>query len=348
VSLSVALLARLPPEVAHAVALETAARLPEAALRLIARRQTVRDPRLEVRAFGLTFPSPIGLAAGYDKDALAVPALFAFGFGHVEVGTVTRAPQRGNDGPRLTRVRSAGALVNRLGFPSAGVDVVVRRLRRLRARSPLPGVLGVNIGKNRDVPLERAPDEYAALTLAVADVADYVAVNVSSPNTEGLRSLQTGAALRALLGAVVSARDSSRTRPPVLVKLSPDLTEGDLAALVDEALAAGVDGLIATNTTLSRDGLPASARGLEGGLSGAPLAKRSLEVLRVLARRVDGRVPIVSVGGVSTPEDAVERLRSGATLVQLYTALVYRGPVLVRDLSLGILDAYTRDPRAHP
>lgn len=339
-SLSVALLAQLPPEVAHAIALETAAKLPDAALRLIARRQTVRDPRLAVRAFGLTFPSPIGLAAGYDKDARAVPALFAFGFGHIEVGTVTRAPQPGNEGPRLFRVRSASALVNRLGFPSAGVDVVVRRLRRLRARGPLPGVLGVNIGKNRDVPLEQAPEEYAALTLAVADVADYVAVNVSSPNTEGLRSLQTGAALRALLRSVMSARDASATRPPVLVKLSPDLTEPDLAALVDEALAAGVDGLIATNTTLSRDGLPPSARDLVGGLSGAPLARRSLDVLRALARQVDGRVPIVSVGGVASADDALERLRSGATLVQLYTALVYRGPVLVRDLSRGILAAY--------
>ncbi len=343
-SASVALLTQLPPELSHAAALEVAARLPTAALRVIAQRHTVRDPRLVVRAFGLTFPTPIGLAAGYDKDARAVPALFAFGFGHVEVGTVTRLAQPGNTGPRLFRVREVDGLVNRLGFPSAGVATVVDRLRRLRAApEPLGGVLGVNIGKNKDVPLEQAPAEYAALYREVAEVADYVAVNVSSPNTAGLRSLQSGSHLGALLRAVVEARALAPKRPPVLVKISPDLSEDELDVLVEEAIAAGVDGLIATNTTLAREGLPPYAQRLVGGLSGRPLAARALEVLRGVVLRAQGRVPIVSVGGVSSAADALERLRAGATLVQLYTALVYRGPALVRDISHGILAACERE-----
>ena len=341
-SLSVAALTRLPPELAHKVALATASRLPGPVLSLVARAHVVRDTRLEVRAFGLVFPTPVGLAAGYDKDAVAVPASFAFGFGHVEVGTVTRRPQPGNDGERLFRVREARGLVNRLGFPNQGSAVVVRRLERLRARGPLPGVLGVNIGKNKDVALDDAPREYADLYGEVAHVADYVTINVSSPNTDGLRSLQSAENVRRLLGAVSEARARSSSSPPVLLKVSPDLTPDDLDALVAEVRKADVAGIVATNTTLSRDGAPEYAKELVGGLSGRPLAPRSLAFLKDLVARLEGHVPVVSVGGISSPEDAVERLEAGACLVQLYTALVYEGPRLVRSISEGISDACRR------
>lgn len=336
-SLAVSLLTRFPPEVAHATALSVASRLPKSVLAGLAKRYCVDDPRLAVEAFGLRFPTPVGLAAGYDKDAVATRASFAYGFGHVEVGTVTRRAQPGNDRPRLFRVREREALVNRLGFPNRGVDFVCAKLRADQERHGAPkGVLGVNIGKNKDVPLERAPEDYAALYREVSAVADYVTVNVSSPNTEGLRSLQSADNLRALLRAVSEARTSCGKKPPVLVKISPDLDAEALEALVSTALDEGVAGIVATNTTLSREGLPEYARTLVGGLSGAPLRARSLEVLRQVVAVTKGRVPVVSAGGVASPADVVERLSSGATLVQLYTALVYRGPALVREISQGL------------
>lgn len=340
-SLSIAALTRLPPELAHKTALGVASRLPSPVLAALARANVVSDPCLEVRAFGLTFPTPLGLAAGYDKDGVATRALFAFGFGHVEVGTVTRRPQPGNEGERLFRVREERGLVNRLGFPNAGVDAMVHRLTLDRARSgPSPkGILGVNIGKNKDVALEDAPAEYAALYRAVAPVADYVTINVSSPNTEGLRSLQSAHNMRALLAAVGDARSKSSSKPPILLKISPDLEPGDLDALIGEVLAADVAGIVATNTTLSRDGVPAYARELTGGLSGRPLAARSFAVLRDVLARVEGKIPVVSVGGIGSAADALARLRAGATLVQLYTALVYEGPKLARDIGLGLREA---------
>jgi dihydroorotate dehydrogenase len=337
VSLAVSLLTRFPPEVAHATALSVASRLPKGVLSGLAKRYRVEDPRLSVEAFGLRFPTPVGLAAGYDKDAVATRASFAFGFGHVEVGTVTRRAQPGNEGPRLFRVREREALVNRLGFPNRGVDFVCAKLRAAEERFGRPnGVLGVNIGKNKDVPLERAPEDYAALYREVSEVADYVTVNVSSPNTEGLRSLQSAENLRALLRAVSEARASCEKKPPVLVKISPDLDDEALEALVSTAVEEGVAGIVATNTTLSREGIPEYARTLVGGLSGAPLRARSLEVLRAVVAVTKGRVPVVSAGGVSSPADVVERLSAGAVLVQLYTALVYRGPALVREISQGL------------
>lgn len=331
-SLSVAALGRLPPELAHKTALAVASRLPAPVLAAVARMHVVRDPCLEVRAFGLVFPSPVGLAAGYDKDGVATRASFAFGFGHVELGTVTRRPQPGNEGERLFRVRESRALVNRLGFPNEGVEPVMARLRRDRERGGISGIVGVNVGKNKDVALEDAPAEYAALYRAVSDVADYVTINVSSPNTEGLRSLQSAQNVARLLDAVAEARARSANRPPVLLKISPDLSEEDLDALVAEVLSRDVAGIVATNTTLSRDGAPAYAASLTGGLSGAPLAPRARTVLASLAARVEKKIPIVSVGGIGTPDDVIERLRAGATLVQLYTALVYQGPGLVRAI----------------
>jgi len=346
VSLSIAALTRLPPELAHKTALGVASRLPSFALGALARANVVKDPCLEVEAFGLTFPTPLGLAAGYDKDGVATGALFAFGFGHVEVGTVTRRPQPGNDGERLFRVREEKGLVNRLGFPNSGVNAMVRRLEADRAKRPpecSAGIVGVNVGKNKDVALEDAPAEYAALYSAVAHVADYVTINVSSPNTEGLRSLQSAQNVRALLAAVGEARAKSSAKPPVLLKISPDLTEADLDALVDEVLVADVAGIVATNTTLSRDGVPGYAKALQGGLSGRPLAARARTVLRDVARRVEGKVPIVSVGGIDSADEALARIRAGATLVQLYTALVYEGPSLARDIGRGLRDVCKRE-----
>jgi dihydroorotate dehydrogenase len=342
VSLSIAALTRLPPELAHKTALGVASRLPSFALGALARANVVKDPCLEVEVFGLVFPTPLGLAAGYDKDGVATRALFAFGFGHVEVGTVTRRPQPGNDGERLFRVREEKGLVNRLGFPNAGVEALVRRLEIDRTKRP-SGIVGVNVGKNKDVALEDAPAEYAALYAAVAHVADYVTINVSSPNTEGLRSLQSAQNVRVLLAAVGEARARSSAKPPVLLKISPDLTEADLDALVDEVLAADVAGIVATNTTLSREGVPAYAKDLQGGLSGRPLIARARSVLRDVARRVDGKVPIVSVGGIDSAEEALARIRAGATLVQLYTALVYEGPSLARDIAQGLRDVCKRE-----
>lgn len=342
-SFSVAALGKLPPEVAHKAALSVASRLPTAALSALARANVVRDPCLEVRAFGLVFPTPLGLAAGYDKDAVATRASFAFGFGHVELGTVTRRPQPGNDGARLFRVREARALVNRLGFPNEGVEKAVVRIRADRERGGISGIVGVNVGKNKDVALEDAPAEYAALYRDVADVADYVTINVSSPNTEGLRSLQSAQNVARLLGAVSDARAKCPVKPPVLLKISPDLSEEDLDALLGEVLAHDVAGVVATNTTLSRDGVPAYAKDLVGGLSGAPLASRSLAVLRDVAARLEGKLPIVAVGGVSSADDVVARLRAGATLVQLYTALVYEGPGLVKRIGEGLVEACRRE-----
>jgi len=343
VSLSVAALTRLPPELAHKAALSVASRLPTPVLSALARANVVRDPRLEITAFGLRFPTPLGLAAGYDKDGVATRASFAFGFGHVELGTVTRRPQPGNTGERLFRVREARALVNRLGFPNLGVEAVVARLRADRERGGISGVVGVNVGKNKDVPLEDAPAEYAALYRDVAPVADYVTINVSSPNTEGLRSLQSAANMGRLLAAVSEARAASSDKPPILLKISPDLLPEDLDALLTEACAHDVAGIVATNTTLARDGVPASAKGLEGGLSGPPLAARSLAVLREVVARVGGKMPVVSVGGVASPEDVIARLRAGAALVQLYTALVYEGPRLVKRIGEGLVAECERE-----
>ncbi len=336
-SLAHSALRRLPPEAAHREALRlarVAAQIP-GVLGLLERRYALRDPRLATRAFGLAFATPLGLAAGYDKDAVATDAIFALGFGHVEVGTVTRRPQPGNEGERLFRVPEARALINRLGFPNEGVDAMARRLS---ARSH-PGILGVNVGKNKDVPLEEAPAEYAALYRRVAPFCDYVTVNVSSPNTEGLRSLQNARMLEGLLSAVVAARAAVPEKRPILVKIAPDLDEAELDAVAEAALSSGVDGVVATNTTLSREGLPAYAKGYTGGLSGAPLERRSLEVLRGLSRRIQGKIALVGVGGISTADHVVARLRAGASLVQLYTALIYEGPALARHIHEGLLEA---------
>jgi dihydroorotate dehydrogenase len=341
-----AVLRRVPPEAAHLAAfglLRGVARVPGAAW-LLRRWLGPRDPVLRVRALGLSFPGPVGLAAGFDKDARGTRGLAALGFGFVEVGTVTARAQPGNPRPRMFRLAADRALVNRMGFNNAGASAAAAVLRRARAR---PGglVVGVNIGKTRAVPDADAAADYAASARAVAAVADYVVVNVSSPNTPGLRDLQAADRLKPVLVAVRAALDAAvsgrpERRVPLLVKIAPDLADADVDAVADLALELGLDGIIATNTTTSRTGLASPAAEVAaagaGGLSGPPLRARSLEVLRRLHARTGDRLVLIAAGGIETPDDAWERLRAGATLVQAYTGFVYGGPLWPRRMHAGL------------
>lgn len=332
------LLFRLDPEEAH--------RLTLAALGLsgglLPARVSLRalfesdDPRLAVEAFGLRFKNPVGLAAGYDKNGVAVRGLCALGFGHVEVGTLTPKPQAGNPRPRVHRVPEVQGLINSLGFPNLGADEIDGRGWRAQARATRARV-GVNIGKGKDTPLERAAEDYVYLLSRYHACADYLAVNVSSPNTLGLRQLQSREYLNGLLGEIARARDALTPRVPVLVKIAPDLTESEIDDALDAIMGAGLDGVIATNTTVSRDGLPERERTLKGGLSGRPLRDRATAVIRYVAQRTAGRLPVVGVGGVMNPDDAVEKLDAGAALVQVYTGLVYAGPALVQQINRRLL-----------
>lgn len=301
------------------------------------------DGASSVEALGLRFPNPIGLAAGFDKDAIAYETLGAMGFGFVEVGTLTGEPQPGNPRPRLFRLPKDRALVNRMGFNNEGSASAVARLQR-----PHETIVGVNIGKTKRVAEDEAIEDYVASAKRVGPHADYLAVNVSSPNTPGLRNLQATERLRPLLGAVREALNevSPGRRVPLLVKIAPDLADGDVDAVADLAIALGLDGIIATNTTVSRDGLVSNANDVErcgaGGLSGPALRERSLEVLQRLRSRVGDRLVLISVGGIESVEDARERLEAGATLVQIYTALVYEGPFFPKRLAMGVADLARR------
>jgi dihydroorotate dehydrogenase len=334
-------LRRLPAETAHRAgfALIRAAGTAGTA-GLLRRWLGPRDPVLRVRALGLELPGPLGLAAGFDKDARATGGLGALGFGFVEVGTVTARAQPGNPRPRMFRLPADRALVNRMGFNNEGAAAAAARLRR-RPRDGL--VVGVNIGKTRAVPDREAAADYAASARAVADVADYVAVNVSSPNTPGLRDLQAADRLRPVLVAVREALDAGTggaRRVPLLVKIAPDLAEQDVDAVADLAVELGLDGIIATNTTTSRDELASSAAEVaaagEGGLSGPPLRGPALAVLRRLRERAGDRLVLIAAGGIETPDDAWERLRAGATLVQAYTGFIYGGPLWPRRMQTGL------------
>jgi dihydroorotate dehydrogenase len=336
-------LRRVPAETAHLLAfglIRGVARVPGAAW-LLGRWLGPRDPVLRVRALGLEFPGPLGLAAGFDKDARGTRGLAALGFGFVEVGTVTARAQPGNPRPRMFRLTTDRALVNRMGFNNAGALAAADRLRRSRRRGRSP-VVGVNIGKTRAVPESEAAADYAASARAVAGVADYVVVNVSSPNTPGLRDLQAAGRLRPVLAAVRSALDASAggRRVPLLVKIAPDLADADVDAVADLALELGVDGIVATNTTVSRDGLASPAAEVAaagaGGLSGPPLRARSLAVLRRLRARAGDRLVLIAAGGIETPDDAWERLQAGATLVQAYTGFIYGGPLWPRRMHAGL------------
>lgn len=326
------LLFRLDPERAHALTLY--------ALRLTGDFTPLRGvvarlfnaPSKPVQAFGLTFKNSVGLAAGYDKDGSAVRGLSALGFGHVEVGTVTPKPQAGNPSPRVFRLLEDEAVINRMGFPSRGAEFMKARLKRSS-----DSILGINLGKNKETPNEEAAQDYVSLINSFASYADYLTINISSPNTTGLRQLQERAALDALLAQIHKQRKASeascKKRLPILVKLSPDLSEAELDDALEVILRGGMDGVIVTNTTLARDGLRSNLRGESGGLSGSPLAGKSEAVLRQTVKRVNGQIPIVSAGGIMNPEDAKRRLEMGATLTQIYTGLIYRGPALVKQIN---------------
>jgi dihydroorotate dehydrogenase len=334
-------LTRTDPERIHAAASATIRGLPRVPGAAAAVRRSLRvdDPGLRVSALGLSFPGPFGLAAGFDKDATGVAGLAALGFGFVEVGTVTALPQPGNPRPRLARLPADRAVVNRMGFNNAGAKAAAARLAALPAGLP---PVGVNIGKSRAVDVSDAVGDFASSARLVAPHADYLVVNVSSPNTPGLRDLQAVAALRPILTAVQAAADTAAARHvPLLVKVAPDLADADLVAVADLAVELGLDGIVATNTTLSRAGLRSSpaevAAAGDGGLSGAPLAGRSLAVLRLLRAHVGDRLVLVSVGGVGSAEGAWQRIRAGATLVQAYAAFVYEGPLWPARVQRGLL-----------
>jgi dihydroorotate dehydrogenase len=330
---------RLDAETAHRIgfALIRAASALPGGRWLLRRVFAPRDPALRVAALGLDFPSPLGLAAGFDKNGEGVTGLAALGFGFVEVGTVTARPQPGNPRPRLFRFPEQRALVNRMGFNNAGALAVAARLRN--ARGPRP-ITGVNIGKTKVAGEDEAIADYETSARAVADVADYVVVNVSSPNTPGLRDLQSVDKLRPLLLGVRAALDeaSPSRRVPLLVKIAPDLSDTDIDAVADLAVNLGLDGIIATNTTISREGLPPVDVG-PGGMSGAPLKKRALEVLRRLRDRTGDELVLVAAGGIEDAADAAERLAAGATLVQAYTAFIYGGPSWPRRVNSGLAAA---------
>jgi dihydroorotate dehydrogenase len=302
-----------------------------------------RSPRGQaVEALGLTFRNPLGLAAGFDKNAVGIDALGTLGFGHVEVGTVTGEPQPGNPRPRLFRLPADRAVVNRMGFNNDGAEVVARRLGSRPSRGDV--VLGVNIGKTKVVPEDDEPAvlaDYTKSARLLAPHADYLVVNVSSPNTPGLRSLQAVERLEPLLDAVRTiAEDSAARHVPLLVKIAPDLADDDIGDVADLAVRIGLDGIIATNTTISRDGLRTPAAEVEavgaGGVSGEPLKDRSLEVLHLLTKAVGDALTLVSVGGIATADDARARLEAGATLVQAYTGFVYGGPLWPRRIVAGL------------
>ncbi|WKK71180.1 quinone-dependent dihydroorotate dehydrogenase [Rathayibacter oskolensis] len=326
-------LRRIDPERAHHLAFPVIRALGVVAP--LVRRLTVPREDLSVETLGLRFETPFGVAAGFDKDATAVLGLGALGFGHVEVGTLTAQAQPGNDRPRLFRLIADRAVINRMGFNNHGARAAAGRLARLRNARRRP-VIGVNIGKSRVVAVDDAVEDYLISARMLAPLADYLVVNVSSPNTPGLRGLQEIDKLEPLLSAVKDAADTT----PLLVKIAPDLSDDEVARVAELAVRLGLDGIIATNTTLSRDGLQTDPAVVEragaGGLSGAPLAARSLEVLHLIRAVVPASFCVVSVGGVETAADVQARLDAGATLVQGYTAFIYRGPLWGRAVNRGL------------
>jgi len=331
--LYVLLLARLDAERVHRLAARAviATDRVRPLRRLLRTLLAPRDPALRVRALGRDFPSPLGLAAGFDKDAAGFEAYASLGFGFVEVGTITAEGQPGNPRPRILRLTRERALVNRMGFPNAGAAAAAQRLR---GRAPAGPVVGVNVGRTRTA--LNAEADYQASVRMLAPHADYLVLNVSSPNTPGLRDMQAVDRLAALIAAV---REALAAPLPLLVKIAPDLSDEDLDAIADLALRERLDGLIATNTTIDRDCLHdpcAPDVAAEGGISGAPLKPRALAVLRRLHARTDGRLTLIAVGGIETADDAWERIRAGATLVQAYTGFVYGGPLWPRRINRGL------------
>ncbi|ATD67480.1 dihydroorotate dehydrogenase (quinone) [Luteimonas chenhongjianii] len=323
------LLFRLDPERAHGLTLAALDTLHRTGLSSLA----AKPPQpLPTEAFGLRFANPVGLAAGLDKNGEHIDALFALGFGFVEIGTVTPRPQAGNPKPRMFRLPRHRALINRLGFNNGGVDALIANVARARRN----GILGINIGKNKDTPNEQAADDYLFCMERVYPLADYITVNISSPNTAGLRELQEEQSLRRLIGTLREAQErlagQHGKRVPVLVKVAPDLSDDDIEAAARVLSDLRVDGVIATNTTVSRVSVQGDRRADEaGGLSGEPLMNKSTTVLRMLRTRLASDIPLIGVGGILSGADAVKKMAAGASLVQVYSGLVYRGPALIGD-----------------
>ncbi|PYS87233.1 MAG: dihydroorotate dehydrogenase (quinone) [Acidobacteria bacterium] len=344
------LLFRLPPETVHELALHSLTFVlgSRTARKFVAGRQKLL-PFGKLERFGLTFANPVGLAAGFDKNGTAAQALSALGFGFIEVGSVTSEPQPGNPRPRLFRLPRDRALINRAGFNNCGAAELAINIKRHRPEC----VLGVNIGKSRRIAIEDATPDYLETLAAVYDIADYVAVNVSSPNTPNLRELQRPEMLRTLLKSLQQrnaelARQCALSKPkPLLLKIAPDLTEAEIEAIVEVAMGTGISGIIATNTTIRRDDLLTSNEYVtacgEGGLSGAPLRQRSNQVVALIYRLTHGALPIIGVGGVFTAEDAWEKICAGAGLIQLYTGFIYEGPNVARRVNEGLAEILKRE-----
>jgi dihydroorotate dehydrogenase len=308
---------------------------------LIRKLFVVEDDRLKTNVFGLTFPNPVGLAAGFDKDAKHFNELADLGFGFIETGTVTPLPQDGNPKPRLFRLPADGALINRMGFNNVGVDKAAERLRHRKTNI----IIGGNIGKNKITPNEEAVNDYLICFEKLYDLVDYFVVNVSSPNTPDLRELQDKKPLQALLAKLMETRagyvKAGKTQKPLLLKIAPDLNTLQLDDIISIVQETRIDGVVATNTTISREGLKTPDEVLKaignGGLSGRPLEKRATEVIRYLAQKSGGSFPIIAVGGIHSAEDALEKLRAGASLVQIYTGFIYEGPSLIRKINKALL-----------
>ncbi|MDY6055428.1 quinone-dependent dihydroorotate dehydrogenase [Micrococcus sp.] len=337
----------MDPETAHHIGFDAIRAVERTGVSTALRAAFYPDPLLARTVMGLRFPSPFGLAAGFDKDGRGTSSLTDLGFGHIEVGTITARPQDGNPRPRLFRIREDLALVNRMGFNNDGAAAVAPRLARTlevleRRHGANRPILGVNIGKTRTTPLEEAAEDYRKSTALLAPHADYLAVNVSSPNTPGLRTLQEGDALERILEAVREEADARVTgrRVPLTVKIAPDLSDEAIAEVAELVVRLGVDGVIATNTTVERTNLTVSPERIaelgEGGLSGVPLAARAREVLVQLRAALPSEVALISVGGVTTPEDVADRLSAGADLVQGYTAFLYEGPFWAGRINAGL------------
>ena len=330
----------LPPETAHGAALGLLRR------GFVAKSRTAHAQSLHVRAWGLEFTSPLGLAAGFDKDGVALAGLYRLGFAFVEAGTVTPRPQAGNPRPRLFRLAADGALINRMGFNGAGLDVFAANVARARETGAATGPLGINIGANRDS--ADLSEDYVLCLKRLAPLADYVTLNLSSPNTPGLRSLQEGEALRNLLGRVRDTIAGLEKPVPLLLKLAPELEGAALAESVRAATEFDIAGLILCNTTTARPAqLRSPARGEQGGLSGAPLCEPALCMMREVYGLSEGRLPLIGVGGIASPEDAYARIRAGAALLQIYTGFIYRGPRLIADINAGLAERLKADGFAH-
>ncbi|UIR57652.1 quinone-dependent dihydroorotate dehydrogenase [Sphingobacterium sp. SRCM116780] len=311
------------------------------AKKLIRSLYTFENKNLAREVFGLKFKNPVGLAAGFDKNAEYITDMANFGFGFIEIGTVTPKPQPGNDKPRMFRLISDKALINRMGFNNQGADVAANRLKHLSSEDRKGLLIGGNIGKNKVTPNEQAVDDYIYCFNALFDYVDYFVVNVSSPNTPGLRDLQEKEPLKQILNTLQGLNEQKTNKKPILLKIAPDLTDSQLDDIVEIVQETHIAGVIATNTTISREGLRSEEHLVKetGGVSGAPLTKRSTEVIRYLSNKSNRSFPIIGVGGIHSAADAIEKLDAGASLVQIYTGFIYEGPALITNICKGIVQA---------